>query len=920
MAIYCEWRAYIGPRYRPASDTYYYPWHQIEIDAPTDMTSAATTLDSAMASGGTSASLTSGTNFATTGGVWIGPVSAGQGWEYVDYHTKSGNTLPNLIRESTETREHNGAHGIGAVVRQFWPLDTNDGALQFVNELDDNLAANDWRATISGVAFPQAALRNNHLIAIQTRTTPGAAWGNFIVGFVRAPRAVDTYEHTGQWKIEIVSAAAMLRRTQVASVRTGAFSLSSACSATSSTPLSSPRHERDSGDYTAAEPDLSAESVLDGDLTTPWIADRHVGQENTTVDNYRMNGQIGPSQLYINPPAGYGDGYRWIEITKIDGFPARVPTLWVKATGTEYQLLREWVSGLKNSSATDDEYIIICEDKDLFARDNPSQEAARIHALYDSSNGDARAWLSRFDPAGGAFGFKTNAPIDQYEMVVCWGTQTSKPFGSGATVQYYDDEWDGNAAPAPGEGETIRREHISAATPEYAMWETGDAQSPGYTIDNDDQVWLRVDLPGMDLRLRDDIDTDTTTIYVVDAAGRATTDGLPSAATLVIGEDQIAYTGKTTEALTGVTGIGSAHAEGDTIYLLAVSAYITDAYPIGSIQLSRSGGTIYPQEFTIYASPYSTARNPGESNWTDDYPWSDQITGHSAATYTAVADDMNPGAAAVRARTIVITFERMTSDPARPRLSELDLYLASSFFDGDTWIAADSPEALIATILQNGGISSGAITTYESANNLDGLATDTGGAFGVAADLADYAGSRIHVQRDSDITLSANSLWTTAIGGYTPDRTWTAADVSAVDFAWLAASSVAQIRLAWRNHDGSDQGTEDYPSTPSDEGKTVDVGPLILADATAAALAARKRYYLAQYPYEIVIELAGGNTDPEPGEIHRLNGWTLDRTVGAIDRTYLIRSVEHSIEYDPEAGHPILATVLSGIEIDREHL
>jgi hypothetical protein len=156
------------------------------------------------------------------------------------------------------------------------------------------------------------------------------------------------------------------------------------------------------------------------------------------------------------------------------------------------------------------------------------------------------------------------------------------------------------------------------------------------------------------------------------------------------------------------------------------------------------------------------------------------------------------------------------------------------------------------------------------------------------------------------------------VGGYTPDRTWTAADVAAVDFAWLGAANVAQVRMAWKTHDASAQTAEEYPGTPADEGQIVDVGPLLFASSTEAALAARKRYYLAQYPYEIVIELAGGNGAPEPGEIHRLNGWTLDSTVGAIDRLYLIRSVEHTIEYDTEAGHPILATVLSGIEIDRE--
>lgn len=110
MTTYVQWRAWIGPRWREQGTAGADVWTQIASGAITPQ-EAATTLSASLADGATTATLASGTNYPTANGwAFIGPNGSGQAWEYIDYTTRSTNTISGIAREPSAGREHSGAH------------------------------------------------------------------------------------------------------------------------------------------------------------------------------------------------------------------------------------------------------------------------------------------------------------------------------------------------------------------------------------------------------------------------------------------------------------------------------------------------------------------------------------------------------------------------------------------------------------------------------------------------------------------------------------------------------------------------------------------------------------------------------------------------------------------------------------------
>jgi len=178
LGHYVEWRAFIGPPWKPDTDAAHWDWSDLDAgsayDPETDI--PATSLDAAMTSGSTTAEVGSIADLPSAGTVWIGPNSSGESWERIDYEaTGSGATiaagtwhpvagmitypsatnaqtrLQTLTRETADN-ELTGAHAAGAAVRFWWPLDTADGVLSITEEMieskDGTLATVTWAARL----------------------------------------------------------------------------------------------------------------------------------------------------------------------------------------------------------------------------------------------------------------------------------------------------------------------------------------------------------------------------------------------------------------------------------------------------------------------------------------------------------------------------------------------------------------------------------------------------------------------------------------------------------------------------------------------------------------------------------------------------------------------------------------------------
>ena len=135
-----------------------------------------------------------------------------------------------------------------------------------------------------------------------------------------------------------------------------------------------------------------------------------------------------------------------------------------------------------------------------------------------------------------------------------------------------------------------------------------------------------------------------------------------------------------------------------------------------------------------------------------------------------------------------------------------------------------------------------------------------------------------------------------------------------MELLWQKTQDVPrQVKLSWRTPADDEICTVVYPANedaPAD-GEILEIGPLVYADEATAGTAARRIYFLARYPYQILVEAATAANTIRPLEIHRLT-WDLDDTAGDLDRYFVVTTADHMIE----RGH--WQTTISGQQINRE--
>lgn len=895
MTTRVQWSIWIGPAWHPASSAYFYDWSGFAIGSSTNV-NFSTTVASTLNAGATSLVLANADSFAAKGGVWIGPNGAGQAWEYCDYSGKSGNTLTGLVRESGSDREHSGIHTAGAPVRQWFELASNDGRLRMVRSLDDKLLASDWYAELSGIAAPQVALRPYHLAVLQTRSGASGSLSNYLVGFLGEATVRDDSQRVRRWSARLISVAGLLRLLQASGVRMGDFDAAQHATAESSTVLAAAHKERDSGDFVAAAPSFDAANVTD-DEDTIWIADEMVGTPETPNPSYS-----GYTQLYLNPPASLNRGTRWVEIYNRNT-AGSVLVAYNSANDTEWNLEIPAVDLTQDNGR-----MIIAESEAKFLEENPSQQATRIYSVEQSND---PSWFDHLQVAGGAVAFKFNS---NYSAAVYWGNTTNSDTGWGA------DGWTGPSLPAPKPDETLRYLMLESGHADTRdFWQVGKNQSPGYTIKADgDDVWIALELPGMGLSLRDDVtaaDPGLGQYLYINGQNGPSVDGLPSAGTLVIGDEQIDYMSKSAAGGYVVVGnrgangtTAASHQAGDAVYLLVTQGGrtgVTDALPIKSTAWARQGGSIVPNSF-VWRWSMLPARVPTDGRHENDYEAVQDVTGHTSSSHTA--NHM----AGLRVKSILLEFRKMTTDPARPRLNRIRALVDPAFYDASQWLSSgQTVETLIRQVAVNAGLPAGALAVTAGGKTPTGFTTALDSAWAVMLSAAEIGGAWIDVRRNSTIGLAPDTFWSASVGGYTPVRTWSRANAAAVEFVRTGGGMASQIRVPWQTPDGTNRGTAEYPETPGELGAPQTMEQIYAADEAAATLYARKLYFMHRYPYEFAVTLAEGDITAEPRQVHRID-WSMDDSMQNLNRLILARQVEHTVE------DTVLHTVVYGLQVDRE--
>lgn len=861
-----RYRLYVGPYHS------HYDWSGINLGASF---TPATSTCSGQSSGATTLNVGSGSSFPTLGGVWVGPNDTGQDWEYERVTAKSGNTLT-VVRESASDRDHDGSHANGAVVTTFYQVTTFDGQLQITDESDERLAAISWRATVSGVRCPYRILRNGH-IAVLTESVDGGAFTVALVGFIESPNVDDDWQTRGDWTMTIVSSPQLLADQDAPGVRVGDTDLADAGSASGATELVLVYDERASGDYAAADPDLSPQSAIDNDLSSLWLTERFVGTDiwsGSANGDEENDGALAFAHIYVNPPPSAGSGARFIELRTRSSVNVAGYALNSANGGSGVEV---WIFGGPGSVAAGAS-IYLVEDEEVFTRLNPLAQQGTIY--------ENRAFFTHIQADGGELWLRIGE-LNQWLSRVRWGDGNGLINHEDAP----DNDWDGPYVTAPSVGQTMRYIWTASGANPADYWETSMVRHAGYNIDDDDNfTWIMVTLPGFGLTLAQDITSSSPGsggfLYIYGPDEKYSTDGLSSSGTIVIGDEEITYSSKTTSYVVvsarGANGTTAAiHNAEDAIYVKDGSVY-TDAYLIGSIgwQGSRSG--IYPKNFTLYRTNIiENVRNPEQEDYLTDWDAVVAITNNSASYHTASGIN-------ARVRHLLYEIHSMTEDPARVRIAEINAIVNPSTHNPDQFMATNTTAgALIAQLCGLAGIWPGAVS-HSGTPQIGSTTTATDNAWAVCVDIAEFAGCRITVARDSKLVVAPSTFWTAPPS---PTTAWTRANAENAKKIFRKGSPVSQVILPWRAPSGEDSGKIFFPAVPG-YGSKLEEPETLYSSASAATAAAQRLYYYNLYPFEVSIKAAITAYTKRAGEAHSLT-WAFDPARPAFSRNYVVLSAEH---------------------------
>lgn len=873
------WRLLIGPYHRD------YPWYTHDVGDTEDLAAIGTTLTTAMSAGSTSTiHVGSASDFAASGGVWIGPINSGEGWEYVRYGGKTSNTITTPVREPEATRDHSGTHGSGAVVRPWYPITNDNGELSITETMDETVSVITWQASISGFKFPQHAIRNNHIAIVQTKAT-GGSWANYLVGFVDSPSASGDHTNNSPWSITI-RAVDVLLQGKVKPLRIGGLDLAKEGTATSSTPLVLAFDERASGDYTAAAPSFDASQAIDRNPKTLWIAERFMGTEIEYHFSTEDDENEGPEvfdQVYLNPPPGTPAGARWIQLLRAVS-KGNFQDQALEVADSDIPDGHTFEQLLHNGEVTEEGFIILCENERIFRQLNPLASPDLLLEYPD---------IFRHVLVPGGQLWTRNGVISAWQANMIWGD------GDGY-INHEDAPEGHHYSPTitpPNTGETMRYLYQESAAHHADYWETGMVRSAGYKISHDNNQWIAIELPGLGLMFTESITATVPGIgdllRISDSAGPSNS-GLPASGRIQVGDEQIDYSAKADGGVI-VSGrhvnftVAAIHDKDDLIYIVE-DGLLSDAHLLNSVGWRRYDGTIVPSRFKLYRSVLKEPRSPEEDGWGDDWIIvGSQVTGNTDSTWDY---EMSPS---LRCRHIMFTIDIMSVDPARVRLNEIVANVDKSAYDTSLWLDNGvCAGAVIARLVQLAGLNPDIVSDGGDTNQLYDQTTADDVAWSVITDLAEFAGCKLSVGRDSKIYVNDDTFWETSslVVGPAP---WDATNTIDIQASLRNGISTSQQKLVWRTPDSSSKGTEVYPANDSGFGQAIETQELIYLNAGAAQVAAKKRYILGRYPYEFTINVTTDISGTRPSEIYSVI-WQYNKDALAVARKCLLRSLQHKLK------------------------
>lgn len=949
----------------------------------------------------------SGITLPDYGGVWVGPNGAGEGWEYISYQNTGG------LRRG-DNGMASGYHTAGAPVYFWYPLDMNNGTLQVSFESTDTFSARQWTAKIGGVKSPTMILKPEHYLLITGNVydefTGDDEMPLLLFGLIERVRMTQDTAGWAEWEVDIVSVAHILQGTTIPGIRLGPLDIAREASASASSTLGAAwklslpqRYEVEADlipeiDLVELQEDLGPQYLVDGNLNTLWVSDGWLGDNNLFRNDINVHNSW--ASLFFYPPPSSLIGTRYIEIISHDGLDFTWYWVYSKyhypfhssgaTRGHWYQAVRtnffESNDIDVDSLSGSEDRVIIAESADMFRKLFPAAHPkflidASISSIVPDPDAVRRLWWE-----GGAIFMAWSSPENSAGYLVAWGDVTETELGDAwddhGTTDFGlpDVEWiDSLAGMKPGM--VLRRDFTQ---PSGTMDFIADyIHHPGYEINQDPHEspaeWIKISLPKMTHVLLDDIDGDSTEIFVVDGQGIPNVEGLSKdgeGGAIYIDDEIITYTGKDYYAgkLTGCD-VASKHKAGSKIWVRWQTSWYgraiptnpsttdpymrpfqdkifdlaTDAYPISKLSWGRgyyAGGINrqpYLGEFFWRFSLYENARAPDSPSHENDYltetvvdsnTWPVDIDIPNASAL--LEDEFDPAGDGFRPRTLLMQMAKMFRDgvavTARPMLNYVKVDVDMRYFNPDTWIPSVlgigfANHTLIRMVMEHAGMYPFVFSNFEPDPPVPWFArrygaTERETAWKVAVDMAEYGSSIIDVRRNGRIRISPNDYLTVAT--HDPVRFYSHADISSIEIVNVRASEVGQVRLTWVNGINENTGVVVYPDEARIGTSIIEIGPVLATDADIAQIMAFNHYTTRRFPYNVFIELNDGVV-PEfvssilrPSEITPLPGEVHEVQYDFNGTGETVRKLLYLVSVDWNIQGGRFKTVLGYREIGRE--
>lgn len=702
-----------------------------------------------------------------------------------------------------------------------------------------------WSCELAGVNYDADLIgMGRAIIALRTLEANGTT-GNpvlWFVGQVVAGGSEDDYRHGGKWTRTIRGTDSLLERTNAPRLSAGPIDMAIGAGIMASSTLLTPALEAGTGEFLGSTAIVTPSNAVDQNINSVWISR---DAPTSTGETPASNGLV-IDKLFIVPLAGYDQTKTWwlefyngaaVDMEFGDGIASR----WLVNQDDVYF---DWKwSGHQEKLKVGERGIICASLADFNAYTGGTRDAAWVV--------EAKTWPRQ--GLGAAAGELDGTPfvIDATEgWIKFYGydvdlVDTVAWNQTGADPSL--DEWTGGAIDISSltAGYVVRRKPSGTDTNTENDWYFDAIAEPGDYAEPGQVEWLIISPAEQDAALAADSAIGAGTLTLSSTIGFTETgDG-------IVEGDTFSWTGRTTTTLTGVSGLGSTHSTGATVYQTDGGVTQT-GWPINKVEIKRRDGlsTIDRMRLYVQKTGATTPKTPDESGWEADWD-SNYLSWYSYYNSgdTPIISFYLGGTYGYRWTRRIMVYIQDMSDGGRAKVNEVRMLLSQLAIDNSG--VADLANATSATLAEHlliteYGLAAGSFSdTTPAGHGLLGThATAIMPYPAVLDDLARVTGCVVQYREDGKVIWLPDPWWPSGASDaqLTPYATLDTAYARGTLRCSDRLPAESAVRVFARTADGENQFERVYPLNYESTDLVRELSGYVVADTLTAYEIAEAEY------------------------------------------------------------------------------